>query len=178
LKNAYSLSVSLAVGIAEREAGIDASSAVNEFGADALPCTPDLNPGFNPQAALFGQSCVEMRRLVALLGGNPDLISGPAGAGDLYVTIFGGRTRRLGTLLGRGLPYGEAKEMLAGVTLESVSIIIRMAAALRARAARGEVSLESFPLMMHLDAIINQGASVSPDWDSFGSGETMQIPKA
>ncbi len=107
---------------------------------------------FNPQAALFAQSCIEMRRLVRLLGGNGDLAGGVPGAGDLYLTIFGGRTRRLGTLLGRGLSHMEVRKRLAGVTLEAVSVITPVAEALRMRAKRKEVSLQKFPLLMHLDA--------------------------
>ena len=32
------------------------------------------------------------------------------GYGDLYVTVYGGRTRLIGILLGRGLDIDEAKE--------------------------------------------------------------------
>lgn len=133
-----------------------------------VPGAPDLNPVFNPQAALFAQSCIEMRRLTVLLGENTDFVGGLAGAGDLYVTVFGGRTRRLGTLLGRGLPYSRVKEVLSGVRLESVNIITRVAAALRARAVQGKVELTQFPLLLHMDAILNEGSSVCLDWDHFG----------
>lgn len=107
-----------AVGIADREVGeLDAAAAE----ALCAPGAPDRNPVYNPQAALFAQSCLEMRRIVSLAGGDGALAGELPGAGDLYVTIFGGRTRRLGTLLGRGIPFTEAQKILKGVTLEAVA---------------------------------------------------------
>jgi len=165
MKNAYAMGVSLAVGMAEREKGITDARGITP---NCVPGAPDLNPVYNPQAALFAQSCREMSELVKLLGGNPEQISGLAGAGDLYVTVFGGRTRRLGTLLGRGMPYTQVKEVLSGVTLEAVAIITRVAAALRVRAAAGQVDLKRFPLLLHMDAILNHGEAVNPAWNAFG----------
>ena len=81
---------------------------------------------YNSQAALFGQSVREMRKLLALVGGGDDNIV--YGAGDLYVTVFGGRTRLIGTLLGRGMSFPEAMEELDGITLESIVIATRTGA--------------------------------------------------
>ena len=89
------------------------------------------------------------------------------GAGDLYVTVFGGRTRKIGTLLGRGLTFDQAMEELQGVTLESIVIATRTARAVRKLAERGVVSLDDFPLLMHVDAIINEGAEVDIPWEKF-----------
>ena len=170
MKNAYAMGVSLAVGLSDRDIGItDARGIAGQHGTNSL----DYNPRYNPQAALFGQSCIEMSRLTRILGGNPRLISGLPGAGDLYVTVFGGRTRRLGTLLGRGMTYAQAREVLKGVTLESVAIITKVAESLRIRAKRGEINPEkTFPLLMHMDAIINRGAAVEIPWENFGSCES------
>ena len=165
MKNAYALGVSLAVGMAEREKGI--TDAADMIGM-ATTGAPDRNPVFNPQAALFAQSCIEIRRLVRLLGGDGDFAGAVPGAGDLYVTVFGGRTRRLGTMLGRGIPFAEVMKLMNGVTLEAVSIITRAAAAIRIRAERGEADASKFPLLMHMDAIINKGAKVDPPWSQFG----------
>ena len=165
LKNAYAMGVSLAVGLAEREKGITDASGITE---NCVPGAPDLNPIYNPQAALFAQSCVEMRRLVELLGGDGRLTAGLPGAGDLYVTVFGGRTRRLGTLLGRGMKYAQVREVLSGVTLEAAAIITRVAEFLRRAEQKGAADPGQFPLMMHMDAILNGDAPVAPDWDAFG----------
>lgn len=167
LKNAYACGVALAVGMAEAEVGL--TDATGIAGATAAQTgAPDANPVYNPQAALFAQSCIEMRRLVTLLGGDGSFAGAIPGAGDLYVTVFGGRTRRLGTLLGRGLSYQEARSVLNGVTLEAVAIIGRVAEALRQRAAHGQADLAQFPLILHLDAIIRDGARVDIPWEQFG----------
>jgi glycerol-3-phosphate dehydrogenase (NAD(P)+) len=153
LKNAYALGVSLAIGLAEKRDG--------RIGA----------VHYNSQAALFGQGVKEMMRLLDLIGGGPENII--HGAGDLYVTVFGGRTRKIGTLLGRGLTFDQAMEELKGVTLESIVIATRTARAVRKLAARGVVSLDDYPLLMHVDEIINQGAEVNIPWEKF----TMFVEK-
>ncbi len=160
MKNAYAMGVSLAVGIAEREIGITGTQGMT---GTARPGAPDANPVFNPQAALFGQSVIEIRRIVKLMGGDSDFACGLAGAGDLYVTVFGGRTRKLGTLLGRGLSFPEAKAALKGVTLESVAII-----ALAADSVRRTADPKRFPLLMAMDEIIRGGKQVRIPWNEFG----------
>ncbi len=147
LKNGYALGVSLAVGLEESQRGVG--------------CTQT----YNPQAALFGQSVKEMARFLKLVGGRDESLV--YGAGDLYVTIFGGRTRKLGTLLGRGLPFARAMEELAGITLESVAITSTVARVLRRWAANGKAKLSDFPLLVHIDELINHGARVAIPWESF-----------
>ncbi|MCD8018339.1 MAG: glycerol-3-phosphate dehydrogenase [Clostridiales bacterium] len=147
MKNAYALGVTLAVGMSEKMEG--------KIGVQH----------YNSQAALFGQSVKEMTKLLELIGGKPENIV--HGAGDLYVTVFGGRTRKIGTLLGRGLTFDEAMEELQGVTLESIVIATRTARAVRKLAERSVVRLEDFPLLMHVDSIINEGEPVNIPWDDF-----------
>ncbi len=147
MKNAYALGVTLAVGLAEKRDG--------KIGAIH----------YNSQAALFGQGVKEMMQLLDLIGGGPENII--HGAGDLFVTVFGGRTRKIGTLLGRGLSFEEAMKELSGVTLESIVIATRTARAVRKLAQRGLVSLDDYPLLMHVDDIINNGAAVEIPWKKF-----------
>lgn len=146
MKNAYALAVTLAVGLSEKREG-----------AGVLH--------YNSQAALFGQSVAEMRKLLALCGGGDDNIV--YGAGDLYVTVFGGRTRKIGTLLGRGLSFEEAMRELDGVTLESIVIATRTARAVRRRISLGRARAEDFPLLLHVDEIINHGSAVDIPWSAF-----------
>ena len=147
MKNAYALGVSLAIGLSERVEGIGGREH------------------YNSQAALFGQSVREMRRLICLSGSGDDNIV--LGAGDLYVTVFGGRTRKIGTLLGRGLSFGEAMNELSGITLESIVIATRTARAVRRLIALGKATEAEFPLLMHIDDIINGGKPVDIPWDKF-----------
>lgn len=147
MKNAYALGVSLAVGLAERKEGIGGKQH------------------YNSQAAIFGQSVKEMRRILKHIGVHDDNII--FGAGDLYVTIYGGRTRMIGTLLGRGMKFEEAKAALNGVTLESLVIATRAAAAIRRKIELGELQAKDFPLLLHCDDIINNGVQVNIPWQQF-----------
>ena len=146
MKNAYALGVSLAVGLSYRREG-----RVLEH--------------YNSQAALFGQAVREMERLLALCGGGADNLA--LGVGDLYVTVFGGRTRKIGTLLGEGKTFDEAMEALAGVTLESIVISRRTAEAVTQLCARGRARTEDFPLLFHIRALLEEGALVNIPWRSF-----------
>src|ERR1017187_4518193 len=156
MKNCYALGVSLAAGLEESKHGVGCAQT------------------YNPQAALFGQSVKEMARLLKLLGGKDESLV--YAAGDLYVTIFGGRTRKLGTLLGRGLPFARAMEELAGITLESVAITTTVARVLRRLAAKGKARLSDFPLLIHIDEIINYGATVAIPWESFVQSSGLKSP--
>ena len=89
------------------------------------------------------------------------------GAGDLYVTVYGGRTRLVGILLGRGLNIDEAKAELNGVTLESLVVAERVARAVRVCADKGILNLKDFPLLMHVDEIISDKKEVNIPWESF-----------
>ena len=129
----------------------------------------------------FAEPAVDVREQSPGLAGLPLLLEEPTeardrpelqqlllpGAGDLYVTVFGGRTVRLGSLLGRGLSFAEARRQLAGETLESVEIITRVARALPKLESRGLARPGDFPLLEHLDQILNHGASADIPWDRF-----------
>lgn len=147
MKNVYAAAVSTAIGANELIVGMGGQEK------------------YNPQAALFGESVREIGHLLKIMGGDPDAIM--LAAGDLYVTVFGGRTRKLGVLLGRGRSYAEAKELLAGVTLESVAIAKAMSDSLRMLAEKGGADLEQFPLLLALDATIHHGAELDIPWEKF-----------
>ena len=143
LKNAYTLAVGLAGGMLERLGGPDEADAQNH----------------NPAAALFGASANEMARLVSLLGGGSDKVTSLPGVGDQYVTCMGGRTVRLGRLLGKGLTYEQARAEMAGETLESAFIVAQVAKALPSLEARGLLGPDELPLMRCLCRIITTGST-------------------
>ena len=148
LKNGYALGIVLTIGLNQKEFGLD--SVLH----------------FNSQAAMFGQSVKEMSRLLDFQNaGTLENLS--VGLGDLYVTVYGGRTRLVGILLGRGLTIDEAKEELKGVTLESLVVAERVARAVKANAKAGTLSLEDFPLLMHIDEILTEKKPVNIPWDAF-----------
>ena len=148
LKNAYALGISLAIGMSYKREG-------REF------------EHYNSQAALFGQAVKEMTKLLDLCGGKPENIT--LGAGDLYVTVFGGRTRKLGILLGEGHSFTEAKRMLAGVTLESTAIAARTVEAVEALEASGKVKKEDFPMLHHIGVRLADETGADVPWADFES---------
>ena len=152
LKNAYALGVSLAIGLSYRREG-----RVFEH--------------YNSQAALFGQAAKEMEKLLVLFGGGRENIF--LGVGDLYVTVFGGRTRRIGTLLGEGKTFDEAIKTLSGVTLESVVIARRTAEAVARLAAAGLADPADFPLLQHIRELLEEGKTVRVPWKKFETEHTV-----
>lgn len=148
LKNGYALGIALTIGLNQKQFGLDS----------------ELH--FNSQAAVFGHAVREMAKLLQLQGAGT-LDNLVLGAGDLYVTVYGGRTRLVGILLGRGLNIYQAKEELNGVTLESLVVAERVARAVRVKAEKGLLNIEEFPLLMHIDEIITQGKEVNIPWEKF-----------
>lgn len=152
LKNAYALGVSLAVGLSYRREG----RAFEHY---------------NSQAALFGQAAKEMEKLLLLFGGKRENIF--LGVGDLYVTVFGGRTRRVGTLLGEGNTIDEALRQLQGVTLESLVIARRTVEAVARLATAGKADPADFPLLLHIGELLNDGKTVAIPWAKFETEQTL-----
>jgi len=148
LKNGYALGIALTIGLLQKEHGVDS----------------ELH--FNSQAAVFGQAVKEMYHLLAYQGA-ATLENMTVGYGDLYVTVYGGRTRLVGILLGRGLDIDSAKAELNGVTLESLVVAERVASAIKTAAKLGKLNPEDFPLLLHVDEIITEKKPVQIPWEKF-----------
>lgn len=146
LKNGYALGTALAIGLK------------NICGDDGIAHV-------NSKAALFQQSVKEMDDLLELVGGSHRMIM--FAAGDLDVTVAGGRSRSVGQYLGEGLSMEEINEKLAGQTLEAVVIATRTAKAVKALAEAGKVDIKQFPLLMHVDKLLNEGEKVNIPWKEF-----------
>ncbi len=146
LKNGYALGTALAIGMAEK------------LGDDGVAHN-------NSESALFQESVREMMDLLRVIGGGIDNIM--FAAGDLNVTVAAGRSRTVGLLLGKGYTIEEATEQLKGETLEAVVIATRTARAVKALAKRGKLELKDFPLLMHVDELLNKGAKLNIPWKEF-----------
>lgn len=154
LKNAYTLAVGLAAGILEKTGGVDSAGA-------------HLH---NLAAAVFGQACTEIERMLQLAGASRHFAYGLPGAGDMYVTCQGGRTVRLGRLLGMGHRFSEAREIMAGETLESVEIVRAMGKALPGLFQRGLLRPGELPMLRALVDIIVDGHPVLLPLETFFGG--------
>ncbi len=147
LKNGYALGIALTIGLNQKN-----------FESDELH--------FNSQAAVFGQATKEMYKLLEFQNAL-SLDNLCVGVGDLYVTVYGGRTRLVGILLGKGLNIDEAKAELNGVTLESLVVADRVARAVKLNIEKGILKSEDFPLLLHIDEILSDRKEVNIPWESF-----------
>jgi glycerol-3-phosphate dehydrogenase (NAD(P)+) len=147
LKNGYALGIALTIGLNQKN-----------FGDDTMH--------FNSQAAVFGQASKEMYKLLQFQNGLT-LNSLCVGVGDLYVTVYGGRTRLVGILLGKGLDIDQAKAQLNGITLESLVVAVRVARAVRINIEKGILNKDDFPLLLHIDEILSEKKSVNIPWEAF-----------
>jgi len=153
LKNAYAMGIAFAMGLHEKQGGQPGSIAMHNY-----------------ESAVFAQSVGEMRRIVGLLGGNPDSAVGLAGVGDLDVTTNGGRTGRFGRLLGLGLSVAEAVERMQGATLECLDILRVMRNALPSLEARGAITPRELPLLRHMAEVALDGGNVAVPFERFFGG--------
>ena len=154
LKNAYTLGVGLASGLLEKVGGVD------EAGAHM----------YNLAAGLFARGCTEMARILEIMHATTAFAYGLPGAGDLYVTSVGGRTVRLGKLLGQGYRFSEARQIMAGETLEAAEILRTMGKALPKLTARGVIAPDELPLLRCLVDIVVHDKPVDLPLDSFFPG--------
>ena len=147
LKNAYALGVALAIGLSYKREG----KALEHY---------------NSQAALFMQASREMYLLLDAFESTAER-NIFVGIGDLYVTVFGGRNRKLGALLGQGYTYSESMERLSGITMEGIVISNRTAKAVEQLASIGKINREDFPLLRHIQELLRDEATVHIPWKNF-----------
>ncbi len=152
LKNGYALAIAMTIGLVNRHNG------------------PEAGLHFNSQAAAFYQAVKEMRLLLEMQGATRDCEN--IGIGDLYVTVYGGRTRKVGILLGEGKTYQEAMEILAGVTLESLVVARRVYSAMVRKAELGKADLSLFPMLRHAAAVLDEGRDAELPWEAFTFDDT------
>jgi len=131
--------------------GVELGGALKNIFAIAGGMVDALGYGDNAKAAMLTRGLAEMTRLGVAAGADPLTFLGLAGIGDLIATAYSGlsRNRRLGELLGRGLPLGEALAEI-GETAEGAATT----PAALGLAARHGVQL---PITQGLHAIMYEG---------------------
>ena len=154
LKNAYTLAVGFAAGMLEKSGGVDVAGAQMH----------------NVAAAIFGQACTEIERMLQIVGSSRHFAYGLPGAGDMYVTCQGGRTVRLGRLLGMGHSMGEARQIMAGETLESAEIVRELGTALPGLIERERLGQNELPVLRMLVDILVHGRQLHVPLERFCGG--------
>ena len=95
IKNIFSMAVGAAKGLCSK----NISNEVREKNY------------LNTASALIKQSIHEMEIFVEHLKGKKETVKGLAGLGDLYVSSGGGRNAKMGSYIGEGLTFSEAKKL-------------------------------------------------------------------
>ena len=117
----------------------------------------------NTAASLFNQCLYEMEFFVKFLNGKKDTVYGLAGIGDLYVSAAGGRNSLMGSYLGKGYVYSEAKKIkMKDVTVEGAELAFEIY-----NLVRKDFKLKQLPLLLTMvDSIVND-KKIDIRWDLF-----------
>ena len=87
------------------------------------------NTYLNTSAALMRQSIFEMELFTEFLNGKKETVNGLAGLGDLYVSSSGGRNSKMGSFIGEGIIFSEArKNKMPNITVEGAELIFEIGA--------------------------------------------------
>ena len=113
--------------------GVEVSAAIKNIfsmavGAAKGLCSKNISNSqrknyLNTASALIKQSIHEMEIFVEHLNGKKETVKGLAGLGDLYVSSGGGRNAKMGSYIGEGLTFSEAKKnKMEKVTVEGADL--------------------------------------------------------
>ena len=117
----------------------------------------------NTASALFNQSIKEMEIFISHLKGQKDTVTSLAGLGDLYVSSGGGRNSKMGSYLGEGLIYSEAKKnKMLKITVEGAELIKEIGPKVKE-----EFSIDKLPIMMAMIDAILDDKKLLINWEKF-----------
>ncbi len=117
----------------------------------------------NTASALIKQSIYEMEIFVEHLKGKKETVKGLAGLGDLYVSSGGGRNAKLGSYIGEGLKFSEAKKTkMMGVTVEGADLAKEIA-----KKVNEDFDEKKLPLMLSMINAIVEDKKLELDWEAF-----------
>ena len=122
--------------------GVEMCAAIKNFYSMVIGSAKDLNTA----AILMQKSVIEMGKFIKLFGGSEKTVYGLAGLGDLYVSIAGGRNRKMGQHLGEGHSYSEAKKkFMPNDTVEGAELAFEIGPKILK-----DLSKKDFPIMYSL----------------------------
>ena len=147
IKNIFSMAVGAAKGLCSK----NVSEEVREKNY------------LNTASALIKQSIQEMEIFVEHLNGKKETVKGLAGLGDLYVSSGGGRNSKMGSYIGAGMTFSEAKKSkMEKVTVEGADLAIEIG-----KKVNQDFDKKKLPLMLGMiNAIIND-KKLELDWQYF-----------
>ena len=117
----------------------------------------------NTASALIKQSIHEMEIFVEHLNGKKETVKGLAGLGDLYVSSGGGRNAKMGSYIGEGLTFSEAKKTkMEHVTVEGADLAKEIA-----KKVNEDFDQKKLPLMLGMINAIVDDKKLELDWEAF-----------
>ena len=147
IKNIFSMAVGAAKGLSST----DASAEVREKNY------------LNTASALIKQSIYEMEIFVEHLKGKKETVKGLAGLGDLYVSSGGGRNAKMGSYIGEGLTFSEAKKnKMEKITVEGADLAKEIA-----KKVNQDFDQKKLPLMLGMINAIVEDKKLNLNWELF-----------
>ena len=117
----------------------------------------------NTASALIKQSIQEMEIFVEHLKGKKETVKGLAGLGDLYVSSGGGRNSKMGSYIGAGMTFSEAKKLkMEKVTVEGADLAIEIG-----KKVNQDFDKKKLPLMLGMINAIMNDKKLELDWQYF-----------
>jgi glycerol-3-phosphate dehydrogenase (NAD(P)+) len=117
----------------------------------------------NTASALIKQSVQEMEIFVEHLKGKKETVKGLAGLGDLYVSSGGGRNSLMGSYIGQGMTFSEAKKnKMPKVTVEGADLAIEIG-----KKVNQDFDKKKLPLMLSMINAIIEDKKMELDWQYF-----------
>ena len=117
----------------------------------------------NTASALIKQSVHEMEIFVEHLRGKKETVKGLAGLGDLYVSSGGGRNAKMGSYIGEGLTFSEAKKTkMEKVTVEGADLAKEIA-----KKVNEDFDKKKLPLMLGMINAIVEDKKLDLNWELF-----------
>jgi glycerol-3-phosphate dehydrogenase (NAD(P)+) len=142
---------SMAVGAAKGLCSTNASNEIREKNY------------LNTASALIKQSVQEMEIFVEHLKGKKETVKGLAGLGDLYVSSGGGRNSKMGSYIGEGMTFSEAKKSkMEKVTIEGADLAIEIG-----KKVNEDFDKKKLPLMLGMINAIIEDKKLEFDWQYF-----------
>ena len=117
----------------------------------------------NTASALIKQSIYEMEIFVEHLNGKKETVKGLAGLGDLYVSSGGGRNAKMGSFIGEGLTFSEAKKTkMQNVTVEGADLAFEIG-----KKINEDFDEKKLPLMLAMINAITKDKKLELNWELF-----------
>ena len=154
--------------------GVEVSAAIKNIfsmavGAAKGLCSKDISNDvreknyLNTSSALIKQSIYEMEIFVEHLKGKKETVKGLAGLGDLYVSSGGGRNAKMGSYIGEGLTFSEAKKTkMEKVTVEGADLAKEIA-----KKVNEDFDEKKLPLMLAMINAIVEDKKLELNWEAF-----------